>query len=44
MTPSSWHATNRRRLVLGAAALAATRAVPAAAALPSTPAQTEGPF
>ncbi|MGH6912509.1 MAG: intradiol ring-cleavage dioxygenase, partial [Geminicoccales bacterium] len=44
MVPSSWHATTRRRLVLGAAALAAMRALPASAALPSTPEQTEGPF
>jgi protocatechuate 3,4-dioxygenase beta subunit len=44
MAPSSWHATTRRRLMLGAATLAAMRALPAAAALPSTPKQTEGPF
>jgi protocatechuate 3,4-dioxygenase, beta subunit len=44
MAPSSWHATTRRRLMLGAATLAAMRALPAAAALPSTPEQTEGPF
>ena len=38
------HATTRRRLMVGAATLAALRAVPAAAALPWTPGQTEGPF
>jgi protocatechuate 3,4-dioxygenase, beta subunit len=44
MAGSPRHATTRRRLMVGATSLAALRAVPAAAALPSTPGQTEGPF
>ena len=44
MAPSPWHVATRRRLMAGAAALAAMRAFPAAAALPATPGQTEGPF
>ena len=38
------YGSTRRRLMVGAATLAAMRAVPAAAALSSTPGQTEGPF
>jgi protocatechuate 3,4-dioxygenase beta subunit len=38
------YATTRRHLMVGVAGLAAMRAVPAVAALPGTPEQTEGPF